>query len=164
MYSRKSVWPRIEPWGTPALTGYSFWRLPIQNHLKPSITEKRRNKAKYLTWNSLRLKFVKKTCMPKPVKSLGYIKRYTAPVAPDLLQALAILSDTTVRRSVVYWEDLKPYWKSAKRPQSYYFSKTLLTTERRLTGYRCSCSHFSNILKYRDHQWNLSAIWKTRLL
>ena len=23
MYSRKSVGPRMEPWGTPALTGYS---------------------------------------------------------------------------------------------------------------------------------------------
>ena len=38
------------------------------NHSKPSITEKRRNKAKYLTWNSRRLNFVK-TSMPNPVKS-----------------------------------------------------------------------------------------------
>ena len=34
--------------------------------------------------------------------------------APDLLKALAILSDTTVRRSTVDQEDLKPYWKSKK--------------------------------------------------
>ena len=33
-------------------------------------------------------------------------------VAPDLLKALAILSDTAVRTSAVDWEDLKPYWKS----------------------------------------------------
>ena len=46
----------------------------MQNHLKPSITEKRRNKAKYPVWNSIKLKFVKKTSMLKPVKSLGYIK------------------------------------------------------------------------------------------
>ena len=39
----------MEPWRTPALTGYFLWRLPIQNHSKPFITEKRRNKAKYLT-------------------------------------------------------------------------------------------------------------------
>ena len=32
------------------------------------------------------------------------------------LWSLAILSDTTVRRSAVDWEDLKPYWKSEKRP------------------------------------------------
>ena len=34
-----------------------------------------------------------------------------ARVAPDLLKALVILSDTTVRRSAVDREDLKPYWK-----------------------------------------------------
>ena len=48
------------------------WKLLIANHLKPSITKKRRNKAKYLPCNSLRLKFVKKTSMPKPVKSVAY--------------------------------------------------------------------------------------------
>ena len=36
----------------------------------------------------------------------------TARVAPDLLKALAILSDTIVRRSAVDREDLKPYWKA----------------------------------------------------
>ena len=40
----------------------------------------------------------------------------TARVAPDLLTAVAILSDTTVSRSAVDQEDLKPYWKSEKRP------------------------------------------------
>ena len=55
-----------------------FWKLPIQNHSKSSITEKRRNKAKYLTWSSIRLKFVKKTNMPNPVKSLGYIKCFSS--------------------------------------------------------------------------------------
>ena len=55
-----------------------LWRLTIQNHLKPAFTEKRRNKAKYLTWNSTRVKFVKKTSMPNPVKSLGYIKCYSS--------------------------------------------------------------------------------------
>ena len=53
------------------------------------------------------------------------ISSVTAPVAPDLLKALAILSDTTVRRSAVD-RDLKPYWKSEKGhislgdQQSYY--------------------------------------------
>ena len=40
----------------------------------------------------------------------------TAQVAPDLLKALAILPDTTVKRYAVDQEDLKPYWKSEKRP------------------------------------------------
>ena len=36
MYSRKSIGPRMEPWGTPALTGYSYQDLPsrtIWSHL-----------------------------------------------------------------------------------------------------------------------------------
>ena len=43
-----------------------------------------------------------------------------------MLKTLAILSDTTVRRSAVDQEDLKPYWKSEKDhislgdQQSYY--------------------------------------------
>ena len=35
----------------------------------------------------------------------------TPQVAPDVLKAPAILSDTTIRRSAVDREDLKPYWK-----------------------------------------------------
>ena len=34
--------------------------------------------------------------------------------APDLLKALAVLSDTIVRRSAADPEDLKPHWKSKK--------------------------------------------------
>ena len=37
----------------------------------------------------------------------------TARVSLDLLKALLILSDKTVRRSAVEWEDLKPYWLKA---------------------------------------------------
>ena len=51
----------------------------------------------------------------------------TARVAPELLKALAILSDTTVRRSAVDREDLKPYWKSEKKPQ---FSRKALYRQR----------------------------------
>ena len=42
---------------------------------------------------------------------LSAIKSATAQVAPDLLRALAISSDATVRRSAVDSEDLKSYWK-----------------------------------------------------
>ena len=54
-----------------------------------------------------------------------------------------MLSYQTVRRSVVDRKDLKSYWKSEKRPHCIRwstillfasFSKTLLTTEKRLTG------------------------------
>ena len=47
-------------------------KLPIQDHLKLSITEKRQTKAKYLNRKFIRLKFVKNTSVPNPVKSLGY--------------------------------------------------------------------------------------------
>ena len=77
--------------------------------------------------------------MPNFVKNLSSA---TARVAPELLKALVILSDTIVGRSAVDQEDLKTYWKSEKRPHFSrvinnsitIFSKTLLATERRLTG------------------------------
>ena len=47
------------------------------------------------------------------VTSLGNIKCYSLS-SPSTVRALAILSDTAVRRSAVDWEDLKPYWKPEK--------------------------------------------------
>ena len=51
-------------------------------------------------------------------------------VTPNMLEAHAILSDTTLKTSAVHQEDLKPYWKSEKsaafKPTG--FSKTFLTT------------------------------------
>ena len=85
---------------------------------------------------------MKKASMPNSVKALGHSA--TAQVAPDLLKALPILSNTTMRRFAVDQKDLKPYWKSEKRPHfswwskillSTSFSKTLLTTEKRLIGH-----------------------------
>ena len=55
--------------------------------------------------------------MPNPVKKPWICQVLeAAQVGPDLLKAPAILSDTTIRRSAVDQEDLKPYWKSEKRP------------------------------------------------
>ena len=45
------------------------------------------------------------------------ISSATARVASDLLKTLVILSNTTVRRSAVDRENLKPYWKSVKKDQ-----------------------------------------------
>ena len=78
--------------------------------------EKRRNKAKDLTKNSTQLQFVKKTSKPNSIKGLGYLKCYSLISPRTIKKALVILSDTTVRRSAVDREDLKPYWKSEKRP------------------------------------------------
>ena len=87
--------------------------------------------------------------MPNPVKSLGYIQCYSS-CSPRPISNLAILSDTTVRRSTVDQEDLKPYWKSENMPpfsrrSSLFtsFSETLLTAERRLTGQWFLAMHLS---------------------
>ena len=57
--------------------------------------------------------------MPKALD----ISNAKARIAPDLLKALAILSDTTTRRSAVDREVLKLYWKSEERP---HFSRLYL--------------------------------------
>ena len=120
MYSNKCVGTR-----NSSINWIFLWRLPMQNHTKPSITEERGKTTKCHTWSFIRSKFLKKTSMPDSVKRLGYIKCHH----------LSLLFAS--------------------------FSKTLLTTESRLTGWQTSL--FPNILKYRDHQWQLSTIWKTKV-
>ena len=115
-----------EALGNFSINWIFFWRLSIQNHSKPSITEKKRNKAKYLTWNSIRLKFVKKTSMPNLVKSLGYIKCHSSssPI-PALSKALAILSDTTEK--ICSWSQRpKTILEIRKRPHFSRWSTFLL--------------------------------------
>ena len=90
----------------------------------------------------------------------GYwnISTATARVAPDLLKAPAILSDTTVRRSAVDQEDLKPYWNTEKNPTFLQvinnfiiyklfkdFSNHRKKTNRVVVVF--SCRPFPNILK-----------------
>ena len=131
----------------------------------------RRNKTKHLTLNSIRPNFVKKNSMPNSIKSLAYIKCYS-PSSPRPVKCLSILSDTTVRTSAVDWEDLKPYWKSEKGPHFFSWSIILLFTRFSLpqkifknktnSVAFFSSGHFSNILKYRDHPWDLRTIRNTR--
>ena len=66
------------------------------------------------------------------------ISSATARIALDLLKMLAILSDTTVRRSAVDQDDLKPYWKS-ERPHFSGWSTVLSFTSfiyKDFTNYR----------------------------
>ena len=53
----------------------------------------------------------------------------TAGVAPHLLKAIAILPDTTIKRSAVGREVVKPYWKSDKKPHFSRWSTILLFTK-----------------------------------
>ena len=95
----------MEPWVTPALTGYLCEGLPSrtsESHLLLRKDERRPNNwpeipqdlCEIATWQTL-------------LKALN-ISSATAWVAPDLIKVLAILSDTTVRRSAVDQEDLIP--------------------------------------------------------
>ena len=53
----------------------SLWGPTIQNQSKTPVNESKWNKVKYLSWNSVRPKFVKTTSMPNPIKSLRYMKQ-----------------------------------------------------------------------------------------
>ena len=80
-----------------SITWIFLQRLPIQNHQKPSITEKRRNNTNDLTRNSIRLLFVKKTSMPNSGKSLGYIKCYKT-LWPLFINGVNCLMDSATSR------------------------------------------------------------------
>ena len=165
MYSRKSVGPIMDPWGTPALTGYYHKDFPSW------ITQSQlwlRNKAKYLTYNSIRLNFVKKTSMPNSVESLGYIKCYSSssglrPVkSPSSsirhnCQKICSLS----RRPKTILE----IWKKAtfplviNNPIIYALFKDF-TNHRKKTNRVVAFSSrpFPSILKYRDHKWDFPTL------
>ena len=104
MYIRKSVGPRMEPWGTPASTRYSCEDVPSRT--TQSCLLLRKEEIRPNIWPELSL-WRRPACQTLS-KALD-ISSATGRVAPDLFKALVILSDTTVRRSAVDWEDLKPY-------------------------------------------------------
>ena len=135
MYSRKRLGLRMEFWGTLALTEYSV-RLCIQNHSKPSITKKIGNKVKYLKWNSIRLKFMKKFSMLNSVKSLEYIRCYSTS-SPRPVKSSSNSIRYNYQKIYSWLRKPKTIWKSGKRPDFCKwitsllftrFSKILLTT------------------------------------
>ena len=109
MYSRKNIGQRMECWGTLALTRYSCEDFPCRTswcclllrkeEIRPKISDLKYNKTYACEKNP--------ACLTQSNKL--DISGATAWVAPDLLNVLAILSDTNVRRSAVVWEDSKPY-------------------------------------------------------
>ena len=76
---------RMKPWGTPALTGYSCVDLPSKTTRSFLLLKKRRNKAKYLTWNSIRLLSLWSRPAGQTLSKALDISSATARVAPDLL-------------------------------------------------------------------------------
>ena len=83
-----------------------------------------------------------------------------AQVAPDLLNALLILSDTTVRRSAVDRKDLEPYWKSERRLKGWYFLAVDLSITFLNTG---TLAKLSNNLENKtpsDTYWRVQLVCK----
>ena len=64
----------MEPWGTLALAGNYCEDFPSRTTWSRLLLRKGEKMAKYLTSNSTRRKFAKKTSLSNLVKSLGYIK------------------------------------------------------------------------------------------
>ena len=95
-------------------------------------------------------------------------------VVPDLSKALAVLSDTTVRKSSVNQEDLKPYRKSEKSTHFSRWSTSLLFTSflKEYNNHRKKinwvvdfcCRPLSPIVILTGYQWDSPTIWKTILL
>ena len=115
MYSRKSVGPGTESWGTPALTGYSFEFFPYRTTRSHLLLRKEEIRLNIWPEFPQDLSLWRTTACQTVSKALD-ISSATARVAPDLIKAVAILSDTTVTRSAVDEKDLKLNCKSEKRP------------------------------------------------
>ena len=160
IYSRKSVGSRIGTWGTPTLPGYSIF--PSRTTRIPLLLGKEEIRPNFWPEIPYNLDLWRRPAFQILSKALD-MSGAKAQLAPELLKALAILSDRTMRRSTVDQEDLKPYWKSEKRSHFFTWSavllfpsfwKTLLTSKRRLTLKKTtnravvfSCRFFPNILK-----------------
>ena len=71
-----------------------------QESLNTVYYQKWQNKAKNSTLNSIRPKFIKKITVC--VESFEYVKCYSVRIVPDLITALAILSEIALKRSL--WE------------------------------------------------------------
>ena len=110
MYSKERVGARMKSRETPILAQRSF---------EESLSRTTRNVyywvifyyAKYLTGNSMRATFTKKTSISNLSNSF-HILNATARVVLDILKALVIIWVPADKRSSVERNELKPYWKS----------------------------------------------------
>ena len=111
----------------------------IQNQPKPSITEKRSNNFKYLIWNSIRHLFVMKASIP----NLGYINCYSLS-SPRPVKSPSTCARHNCQKICSWLWKPKTILEIRKKgtilwvinnPIIYKFSRTLLTTERRPTGW-----------------------------
>ena len=135
-----------------------LWRLLIQNYSKTCITEKRQNKAKYLTRNSIRLKFLKKTSMPNPVKSVGYIKCHSSSSPSNSIRynSQKICSWLRTSKTILKIRKWATFISVNNKPVIYKFFKDFTNERKKI--YKAavfSRTNFPITLKYKDHQWDL---------
>ena len=125
--------------GTPTLTGYYCEDFPFPASQSCLLLRKEEIRLR----NSIRFKFMNKTRMPNPFKSLGYIKCYSRsssrPVKTPSNSVRYNCQKTCCwsRRPKTILEIRKRlhFSKCSTRLLFTSFSKTLLTTERRLTSF-----------------------------
>lgn len=88
-----------------------------------------------------------------------------------ILEALAIITLTHVKRSTVEWKDLKWYLKSEKRHLERQSTSFYLQDSQRIDWKQKENLHGNSLdyrplqktLKYRKRKWFFSTNWKTRL-
>ena len=98
MYSKKSVGPRMDLWGTPALTRCCCEDFPSRTTWSWLLLKIEEIRANVWLENQWDLRLWRSPACQTLSKALD-MSSATDGAAPDLLKALAILSNTTVKRS-----------------------------------------------------------------
>ena len=143
------------------------------SHPQPpeAITEKERNKVKYLTWNFIRLKFGKNSSIQSLLKVLNISSAKARVAWPDTSPSNSIGHNcqkicSWSRRSKTILENRKKvtFIYVVNNPIIYKFFKDF--TNRKKKSNRVvvfSSKPFPTFLRYRDHWWNLLTIWKNKI-
>ena len=109
----------MDPWVAPALTGYSCEDFPSRTTKNCLLLRKEEIRPK---WPAIshNLRFQRRQACQTLSKALD-ISSATSQVAPDLLKAIAILSDTTVTTfAFIYFQQMSSFlifWKLYKNFQ-----------------------------------------------
>ena len=131
----------------------------------------RRNKTKYLIWNSIKLKFVKNNSIANTAKNLGYIKCYssssTRPVKSPSnyirYNCLKICSWSRRPKTILEIRKKDTFLQFTNNPNTDKFFKDF-PNHRKKANNRAVVLTVDLSPTLRDHWWNLTKIWKTRLL
>ena len=97
MYSKESLEPIMEPWGTPALTGYSYNDLASRTTITRLLLKNDKMKSKIRLKNPEDLSLRKIATCQILSKALEYL------VDVAVLKIIAILSETAARGSAFEW-------------------------------------------------------------